>query len=754
MAGLQQYMHRWPDFERVRLVSITVDPEHDTSERLREYAAAHHADDARWKFLTGDRSAIWDISRNGFKLPVSEGAADSTSPITHSAQFILVDSRLRVRGYYDSQSDHGCAELLKDLRDVLSEQPAENSGPVHVAVPKDVFDSPWMAERAARQIAARNELPVFHDFQFEDRVDASGINFVCQPVDDVARHYRFNHYDHACGISVADVDGDGLSDIYFVNQVGGNQLWRNAGDGRFEDFTSEAGVDLAGRVGVSASFADTDNDGDPDLFVTTTRFGNAFFENDGTGRFRDVTAAAGLDYSGHSSSAEFFDYDRDGLLDLLVTNVGVFTTDETAVSQDRGGQGTPYYLGMKDTTAGHLFPERSERSILYHNEGGNRFADTSEETGLVDPGWTGDATPIDINNDGWIDVYLLNMQGTDECFVNLEGTRFERRTEQFFTNSVWGGMGVKSFDYNNDGLMDLFVTNMHADMWEPKQDINGPREKDKTPYGAVPDSYLNSRFPPSGNIQGNALYRNEGNGTYRDVSRELNAENYWPWGPSIGDLNADGYLDLFIASCMNYPFRYHVNSLLLNDGGRRFHDAEFILGVEPRRGGRTAVPWFELDCEGADASHELCQGRTGQLVVWGALGTRSSVIFDLEGDGDLDIVTNDFGSPPMVLISNRAEREPRINSLQIRLKGKRSNREGLGAVVTVVAGDRTFSQVHDGQSGYLSQSALPLYFGLGGASMVDRITVQWPGGAKQTLEGPIESNQQLWIEEQVTSPSG
>jgi hypothetical protein len=236
------------------------------------------------------------------------------------------------------------------------------------------------------------------------------------------------------------------------------------------------------------------------------------------------------------------------------------------------------------------------------------------------------------------------------------------------------------------------------------------------------------------------------------VSGEVNAENYWPWGPSAGDLNADGYQDLFIASCMNYPFRYHVNSLLLNDRGKTFRDAEFILGIEPRRDGKTAAPWFELDCSGADAGHELAQGRTGRIVVCAAIGSRSAVIFDLDRDGDLDIVTSDFNTPPMVLISNLSERKADLRYVSIQLRGTRSNRDGLGAKVQVTAGGKVLTQVHDGQSGYLSQSSLPLYFGLGEAQVIDEVSVQWLGGERQVLKGPIETNRHLVIVEGESAP--
>jgi cytochrome oxidase Cu insertion factor (SCO1/SenC/PrrC family) len=747
-AAIQKYIRRWPDWERVRLVSITVDPEHDTPARLHEYAKQHQANNEYWKFLTGERSELVKISETGFKLPVTLGKTDSSVPITHSARCILVDSNQKLRGYYDGLSEQDIRKLLEDVRWTLSESGQNTKDPVYVGVPPSVFDPPWLAARQAAQLDTRSDLSVFHDFKFVDRLPDSGIRFRNRAVPDAARDFKKNHYDHANGLAAGDVDGDGLPDLYFVSQVGGNQLWRNVGGGRFEDMTEAAGVALKGRVCVSASFADTDNDGDVDLFVTTTRHGNAFFENDGRGIFRDATEVSGLTHTGHSSSADFFDYDLDGKLDLFVTNVGVFTTDLVGYSGNPRKGEDPYWVGMNDAFAGHLFSDRFEANHMYHNEGNNRFREVSKEIGLVDSGWSGDATPIDINGDRWLDLYVSNMQGNDECYINMNGERFIKNDDEFFPNAVWGGMGVKSFDFDNSHGMDLFVTNMHADMWQLNEDINGPAEKRRPSGNRIPPaSYLGNHDAAAKSIFGNALYSRDKDGKYQDVAIDMNAETYWPWGISTGDLNADGFQDVFITSCMNYPFRYHVNSVLLNERGQRFRDSEFILGVEPRRDNRTAAPWFELDCSVKDKMHDLAAGRTGRVVVCGAIGSRSAVVFDLDQDGDLDIVTNDFNTPPQVLISNLSERQPDFRFLKLRLSGKQSNKGGLGAKVQVDAGDQTLVRVYDGQSGYLSQSALPLYFGLGEAQTVSKITVNWPSGATQVLQGPISVNQELVVEE-------
>jgi hypothetical protein len=208
----------------------------------------------------------------------------------------------------------------------------------------------------------------------------------------------------------------------------------------------------------------------------------------------------------------------------------------------------------------------------------------------------------------------------------------------------------------------------------------------------------------------------------------------------VGDLNADGFDDVLVTAGMNFPYRYAVNSVLLNDRGTCFVDSEFVLGVEPRRGRRTCKLWFELDADGTDKEHILSRGRTGRLEFWGTLGSRSSVIFDLDNDGDLDIVTNDFNSEPMVLVSNLADTRDDLHYLIVELRGGKSNRDGLGTRVVISAGGQTYTKVHDGQSGYLSQSRMPLYFGLGTAEHIDRIDVIWPSGHQQTLTGPLPVN--------------
>ena len=603
--------------------------------------------------------------------------------------------------------------------------------PVEVRTPNPDVGVDALAARAKAQKDAPAQYGVSHDFQFADRVKDSGITFVHHIVEDAGLHYKAVHYDHGNGIAVADVDGDGLYDIYFVNQVGGNELWKNAGGGRFTNITNDAGVGVPGRISVAASFADIDNDGDQDLFVTTVRGGNLLFENDGRGHFTDISKDAGLDLVAHSSGAVFFDYDGDGLVDLLVCNVGRYTSDQ------KGPDGA--YVGLADAFLGHTHPDRFEYPVLYKNLGHHRFKDVTADAGLRPSGWGGDASVADLNGDGRPDVFVLNMQGHGHYFENAGGGRFVDKTAQYFPRTPWGAMGIKFFDFDNDGRADLFVTDMHSDMFEM---LPPDREKQKAPVHP-PDQILGGA--PETFIFGNGLFHNQGGGRFEDVSDRAGAENYWPWGPSVGDVNADGWDDIFVASSMNYPHRYGINSLLLNDKGR-FVDAEFVLGVEPRSGGRTHTPWFELDCLQKDLGADLCKGQSGKITVMAPLGSRSSVIFDLDRDGDLDIVTNEFNSAPQVLISDLAQRRP-FNWIAVTLTGTASNRNGLGAVVRVSAAGRVYTKYNDGKSGYLSQSVLPLYFGLGDADTIDRIEVDWPSGKKQVETRQLETNRTRLITE-------
>ena len=713
MATLAKDVAATPALQGVKLVSFSAGP------------AGGNAP-ARWMVLTGAPGAVPGFVRDG--------------------SFVLVDRQGRMRATVDGLAADW-QERVRYALDRLDEEPVTD-----VFVPAAVREPSWLAARVNTQLASAAQLAARHDFHFTDRLGASGITFKLQASTDVGRFYTANHYDHGTGVAVADVDGDGRLDLYFANQAGASALYRNLGGGRFEDITERSGTRVSGRACTGVAFADIDNDGDADLYVSCVRAGNLLFQNDGHGTFTDITATAGVGGFGtHSSGVVFFDYDGDGLLDLFVTNVGKYTRDE------RWDDGL--YAAVRDAFAGHLHPDRSETSLLFHNLGHGRFENATQKSGLVHTAWSGEATAIDADGDGRQDLYVPSMQGHDEFWRNAGGGRFERRSREVFPATPWGAMGAQVLDWNGDGRPDLYVTDMHTDMSSDLQPEEDAKKHD--PKTFFPPDFLGT---DRNHVLGNALFTSTGPLRFVEESDKAGVETGWPWGPSVGDLNADGWPDIFVAAGMNYPFRYRGSDILLNDGGRRFAAAEYILGIEPRR--RLVVPWMDLDCD-ADVKQDLCTGeqepllaedtrtpeqrrktdpRHGHITAWAARASRSAVIFDLDDDGDLDIVTTNYGDLPQVFISDLSQRGD-VHFLKVKLVGRRSNRDGIGAVVAVQANGRTQTLFHDGKTGYLAQGVMPLYVGLGGATQAESIAVTWPSGRRQTVRGPIQSGTVVTVRE-------
>jgi cytochrome oxidase Cu insertion factor (SCO1/SenC/PrrC family) len=748
-------VHSSTNSEHVTFVTITVDPENDTSSNLLAYAKKMGADHKNWKFLTGKRDEVWRLSKEKFRLPVAEGGNSKHGIIAHSSKVLLFQNDGSLSKVYEGTSQEDMDKLQNDLRGLLPMSgDNESRYSARITVPDDFgLTKKWIKKRQAEQVASKDKIDAPVNFQFNDRQQQSGIDFRHYIVDCAGKNYRSAHYDHGNGIAIADVDGDGMLDVYLVSQIGPCGLYRNLGKGKFADITEKAGVAARESISSAASFADIDNDGDPDLYLTNTRYPNQLFLNKGDGTFEDVSKNSGADYNEHCSAAVFFDYNNDGLLDLFLCVVGQFTTDELAEVE-----GTPethpikgpvpnYYVAFKDAFAGHLKPEeRARTSRLFQNTGQGKFKDVTDAMGLIEKGWSGAAIPVDFNRDGFQDLYVVSMQGLDSYWENKEGKKFIDKSRELFPVTPWGAMGVKSFDHNNDGHMDLYITDMHSDM---SLDIGPTEEKEKSIWMA--DRWGNNYLNDGGRrISGNGFFQNNGAGAFKEMSDELNMENYWPWGFSVGDLNADGWQDAFICASMNYPFRYGINTALINNKGKGFKDAEFILGIEPRKNGLT-TPWFQLDASGADSEHRRAKGHQGKVLVLGSKGSRSSAIFDLDNDGDLDIITNEFGDVPQVLMSDLSAEDRKINYIKIKLRGVKSNRDALGARVTVTSGSLTQTQVHDGQSGYLSQSSMPLYFGLGEMKKIDSIEVRWPSGAQTKLTHDLKINGILEIME--SSPS-
>lgn len=558
----------------------------------------------------------------------------------------------------------------------------------------------------------------------------SGIDFrmSCLPTEK-GDTFKANLYDHGCGVAVADYDGDGHDDVLFLNQFGGNALYRNTGVGTFENVTQQAGlVGLKDRICVGAAFGDFDNDDDQDLYITSTRGGNVLFENVGQGRFRDVTESAGLTCVAHSQGPAFFDYDNDGDLDLLVANSGRWTLPDL----DPSGN---YYPGTSDLWSSVFARENREFNHLYGNDGQGKFSDVTAETGLAGVGWCGDLAIFDYDEDGYLDVLVTNMFGGSQLYHNELGKRFENMTAETLGRTSMGAIGSKAFDFNNDGRLDLFIADMHSDMWYPSltpdevqptskfKYLLGPKVEDD-PQLREQDSrqMTRMRIDRDSVVFGNTLFRNEGQGRFTEVSDAAGLETFWPWGVATGDYDNNGYEDLFLPSGMGYPYFYWPSCLMLNNGDETFTDRAADEGIEPPIEGLYLPQKIKGDS-------------------W-ARSSRCAATADFDGDGRLDLMVNNFNDRPYYFRNQFRRR----HYIAFRLRGTWSNHDAVGTVVKLSVGSQTMiRQVHT-SGGYLSQSTKTLHFGLGDQEQVDQAEVRWPSGRRQVIERPAVDQLHVVVE--------
>jgi len=505
---------------------------------------------------------------------------------------------------------------------------------------------------------------------FTDVTEVSGVDFVQTIGDD-----EMSNIIESAGVGCAlvDYDGDGWLDMYLIsgrwrddlsdpetpselraqNAVATDRLYRNRGDGTFEDVTAKAGI-ATGAFGMGVIAGDYDGDGDTDLYVTN--YGpNFLYRNDGKGRFDEVAASAGVDAPGFSAGAAFIDFDRDGRLDLYVGNYINYDPDYSYYYAPDGFPGPLAFTGAQDR--------------LFRGNADGTFSDVTEQAGLViDPvGRAMGVGTLDYNNDGFVDVFVSNDAMENYLLRNLgDGT---------FVNEAWeagvafGGAGdataamaVEVADFDADGFFDV----------------------------CVPD------------LEYSCLYRNTGEGYFEDRSAvagiAASCGQYDSWGSVFADFDLDGHIDLYIANGDVHHLEPQEDLLFKGDGQGGFEDVSEGAG-----------DW-------AGVKHV----------------SRGVAAGDIDNDGDIDLLVASLNDRP-VLLRNDTPREDK-HWLEIRLIAGSTNPDAIGAVVKVTAGELTLMRQRASGGSYLCQHDSRLHFGLGHNETVDLVEVTWPDGSRQVLK--------------------
>jgi tetratricopeptide (TPR) repeat protein len=542
------------------------------------------------------------------------------------------------------------------------------------------------------------------------------------------------------GVSVGDADGDGLDDLYIAQPAGlPNRLFRNRGDGTFEDMTESAGLAVLDSTSESL-FADVDNDGDQDL-VLVTRTGLLLFVNDGKSHFTRRPDAFRLKGAlrGSPTSMAMADYDRDGFLDIYLCSYSYFI----GASEDKAGTPTPYHDA-----------QNGPPNLLLRNDGHGRFVDVTDEVGLNENNdrFSFAAAWADYDEDGWPDLLVANDFGRKNLYRN-EGmvngqVRFRDVAAQAGVEDYGAGMSATFLDYDNDGHLDIYMGNM----W------TAAGQRVTAQPGFMPDAPPQMREIYRRHARGNSLFRNRGDGTFEDVTLQARAEfGRWAWSSDALDFDNDGWEDLYI-----------VNGMFTRDSGEEDVDLDsFFWRQLVARSPLTRVTGTTYDdawrainrrlmADAWQARHERSvllrnNGRGGFDEVSGAAGLdldqdgRSFAVFDYDGDGDSDLVILAPRSSPQLRLFRNDYAEGNA-ALALRLAGTKSNRDGGGARVTVETDRLRRTRIVQIGSGFLSQHSKELLFGLGKSERVLKVAVAWPGGATQTFSG-VPINHRVWIEE-------
>jgi hypothetical protein len=510
------------------------------------------------------------------------------------------------------------------------------------------------------------------------------------------------------GAAVLDFDGDGREDL-FVAGGDRNRLYRNRGDGTYEEVAEKAGVAGQEGEGIGALAFDYDNDGRTDLYVTYLDRPNLLYRNRGDGTFEEVGRRAGVDLNDYCTSAAALDYDRDGDADLYVLVYG---------PTDRGPN-----IAANNAPPNHLF----------RNNGDGTFTDVSKESGTDDTRWALAVGSADFDEDGWPDLYIANDFGINTYLRNNGDGTFSNRAGKARVKDPGFGMGVAVDDYDGDGRLDFYVSNYSFPLNWFLRDRRYPMPE--FPYSLGRPLVWRKLKAMS---RGSSLFRHGEGGRFERTSDEAEVwDTSWSWGCVFVDADLDGRADLFVVNGMvtgKNPKEREIDFWnLMSSEFKKFEKgipiADFgedsLWGRPPKR--------FYRNLDGR---------RFAELAAVTGLESdanqRGLVITDADGDGAPDLFATGFLQRSALWINRNPSR---AKTLVVTLQGEptsagpyRSTRDALGAIVTVEVGGLKRTQVVAAGYSFLSSGSKSLFFGLGDREKADRVTVRWPSGRTSELK--------------------
>ncbi len=559
--------------------------------------------------------------------------------------------------------------------------------------------------------------------------------------------YTYRNFYNGGGVGIADVNGDGLPDIYLSANMESNQLYLNQGDLKFEEVTEAAGVSGEKAWSTGVSLADVNGDGKMDIYVCNSGdiagdnkqnelFINQGNDENGVPTFTEEAEVYGLADRGFSTHAAFFDYDKDGDLDC-------------------------YLLNNSYRAIGSFNMQKNERPIrdsiggdkLFRNDNGH-FVDVSEEANIYGSviGFGLGVTVGDVNQDGWQDIYVSNdFFERDYLYINQQdGTFDEVLTEQFRAISA-ASMGADMADINQDGNPEIFVTDML-----PEPDA---RIKQVTTFEDWNKYQLNLRYDFFHQFTRNMLHLNNGDGTYSEISRMAGVEaTDWSWGALIYDMDNDGLRDIFVANgiyqdltdqdYLNFVSDNETKRMIITRDGVDFKRLIDSIPVRPQQN-------YAYQNQGFAGESQRIPQFKNRAEEWGfdeKTFSNGSAYADLDLDGDLDLVINNVNMPASIYRSNVTQQHPERNWVGFSLSGEKSNPFAIGTKLLAFAGDQRFYMEHMPMRGFQSTMDYRLHLGLGKIDKLDSLYIQWPDLSISRISD-VPLNQYIRYDQSLTSKS-